>query len=154
MSKYILSTMTGAVSYAFYNYVGNADSKGAGLLPVIRKKITIFGGAGIPSNRSGFGEMSNDAEGQPMWTASGIITPVSEEDYEVLKDHELFRKHVDGGYLKVINEDIRGNHKAVQKQVRSMEEKDTSAQLTPQTIKSRVKVKTPLELEQETQFRL
>lgn len=153
MSKYILSTMGTAVSYAFFDYVGSSDSK-AGKLPVIRKKVTIYGGAGMPSLRSGFGEMSHDAEGHPIWTAAGVVTAVSDADYEALKDHALFQKHLDGGYVSVLNSDITGNHKAVAKEARKMEKDEGSMQLNKERLKQSVKVKTPMELEQETGFRL
>lgn len=141
MSIYILSTMTNSVSYAFFDRVGD--------LPVMRKKVTIQGGAGLPSIRSGFGEVTRDGEGSPMWTASGMITPISDEQYAALKDHVLFNKHIDGGFIKVLNQDISGNHKAVEKHVQTMNKRDEFAQLTKDTLKQRIKVKGPLELEQE-----
>jgi hypothetical protein len=151
--KYILSTMTNSVAYAVYDYVGDKQSK-QGALPIIRKKIIIGGGANMPSNRSGFGDMSNDADGHPIWTASGIVTPVSDENFAILESHELFKKHRDRGYIKVINHDIRNNYGEVKRQVGSMERKDASAQLTKDTLKVRVNVKSPLEVDQESQFRV
>ena len=132
MAKYILSTMTSGVNYAVY---GESVEGG---LPVIRKSILINGGKGLPSLTGGFGEMSKDDQGHPMWTPDGVVTAVSEENYELLKVHPLFMKHLDGGYLKVINHDILGNHKAVQREVRGMVESDNSSQLTPSNAKQRV----------------
>ena len=68
MTKYVLSTMTNSVSYAIWGNVGD--------LPVMRQKVTIKGGAGLPSISSGFGEVSKDGEGSPLWTADGVITPI------------------------------------------------------------------------------
>jgi hypothetical protein len=158
MTKYVLSTMTDSVSYAVYNYVGDTSKEAkVGPLPVVRKKITIFGGAGIPSARSGFGDVTNDAEGSPIWTAAGMVTPVSDENYEILKDHWLFQKHQAAARVKVLNNDITGNHKAVKKEVATMHREDHHAQLTPATVKSRVMVKTPskqAELDGDGTFRL
>lgn len=133
MTKYVLSTATNSVSYAFYEMTGD--------LPVIRDKITIKGGAGIPSIRSGFGEMNQDSEGVPMWTADGVVTPVSDARYEMLKDHPIFKKHLDKGLVKVINSDITGNHKAVREHARDMTKRDGFAQMTPESLKAHSKVK-------------
>lgn len=134
MNRYILSTMTSGVNYTTYRTVGG--------VPVVLKKVLIHGGAGIPSAKSGFGEVIANDEGQPIWTADGIVTPISEEDYLHLKDHPVFQKHMDKGYLKVINADIRGNHKQVQKYAGDMK-RDGFAQLNKDNIKSRVKVTVP-----------
>lgn len=127
--KYILSTMTGGVCYAFY-----ADGP-AGGLPIERKSIRIHGGAHLPSLNAPFGELSNDAQGNPMWTPSGVVTPIKDEDYEELKGHELFNLHLKNGFVKVVDYDITDNHKAVAKEVKSLETADSSAQLTPSTAK-------------------
>lgn len=148
MSVYVISTMTAAVSYCFYDKVDG--------MPIVRDKVTIHGGAGIPSLRSGFGEASKDSEGHPLWTAEGIVTTLSDERYEKVKDHNLFKKHLERGYLKVVKQDIAGNHKAVKEVVRDMTARDGFAQLTPSTAKQRLKAKvqTVAEMEQEGGFRL
>lgn len=133
MSVFVISTMTDSVGYTFFRNVGD--------LPVPQKKILIRGGADLPSMKSGFGEMSRNSEGQPLWTASGVATPVSDSDYELLKDHWLFKKHLDSGKLKVVTHDIRDDYKAVKKEVRSMEtgwDSDKAKQLTPDNLKERV----------------
>lgn len=146
MSKYIISTMTGSVSYNWYENVNGLPLKKAG--------VVIYGGAHLPSLRSGFGDMQRDAEGNPIWTAAGVVTPVSESNYELLKNNALFKKHMDGGYLKVINQDIVDNHKAVKREVNTMVAADPYAQLTPATFKQKVNMKTPMQLDQETGFRI
>ena len=152
MTVYVLSTMTDSVSYVNYNYIGDANSK-AGQLPMVRDKVTILGGANLPSMKSGFGDMTQNGEGQPMWTASGVVTPVSDEKYELIKDHWLFKKHQEGGHVKVLNKDITDNHKAVKREISDMEKRDKAAQLTPETLKMKVKVKLN-EMEPDAQFRL
>lgn len=147
MSVYVLSTMTNSVSYAFWGQVGD--------LPVMRQKILVKGGAGLPSINSGFGEVSKDTDGIPMWTADGIITPISDKDYEILKDHPLFKKHIESGCIKVLDRDITGNHREVKRQAGSMEKRDSFAQLTPATLKEHTKVKiSNREIEADTQFRM
>jgi hypothetical protein len=73
MSKktfYVISKMTNSVSYCFYTERRNPND-----VPSIREKITILGGCGMPSHRSGFGERTEDIQGQPLWVADGIVMP-------------------------------------------------------------------------------
>lgn len=127
--KYVLSTMTGGVCYAFY------ENGPAGGLPIERKSIRISGGAHLPNSTSPFGELSNDPQGSPMWTPAGVVTPVRDEDYEELKNHRLFQQHMKNGFLKIVDYDITDNHKAVAKEAKSLETADNSTQLTPTTAK-------------------
>ncbi|USN16334.1 hypothetical protein PLUTO_00180 [Luteibacter phage vB_LflM-Pluto] len=144
---YVVSTMTNAVSYCSWETVGN--------LPRIKRKITIAGGAGLPSIRSGFGDMSADGEGTPMWTAAGVVTPIPRDAYErFLKDHPTFIKHVAKGYVQVMDKDITGNHKAVKKIVSGMESHDGFAQLTKETVKQKIKVTTKTKEQEDMPFRV
>lgn len=131
---YIVSTMTGDVSYCFWHNIAG--------LPRIKDKITIRGGANLPSVKSGFGEMSADGEGTPMWTPAGVVTPLRADRYELLKEHEVFKKHVAGGYITVSNKDITENHKAVKKITEGMEPRDAFAQLNADNYKSKVAITT------------
>ena len=139
---HILSTMTSPVSYCFYDYVND--------LPVVRKRVTVAGGAGLPSLKSGFGEVGSDQEGKPLWTADGIVSRVSANDYDLLKDHPVFKKHLAKGYLKVVSSEVDGNHKKV-KELASDMAQDGFRQLTPSTARLRVKTGSPL---QEDDFRI
>lgn len=133
MNVFVLSTMTQSVGYAIWRKVDG--------LPTMVGKITIHGGAGIPSLRSGFGDMTKNAEGQPLWTADGIVTSVKEEDYEILKDQKIFKKHMEDGLVKVIQRDIRDNHKEVKKHANDMS-RDAFRVLDKDTLKLKVKVTT------------
>lgn len=143
MSKYVLSTMANSVGYAFYHNVGG--------VPMLRKKVQIHGGANMPSTKSGFGEMVQDGEGKPMWVAGGIVTPVSDADFESLEAHPLFQKHLKKGFLKVINQDITGNHKAVQKHIVTMNQNDEYGLMDSSRLGGQVKTET-VKLSQEQQY--
>lgn len=148
MSVYILSTMTNSVCYRTYHFVGDAVSQvknGPGPLPVPDPNpIMIHGGAGIPSLKSGIGEVSRDSEGKPLWTPRGVVTAIKDEDYERLKDHWLFQKHIKANYLKVIEKDISHDIKEIRRQVEmDMQLRDDFAQLSRETLKQKIKVKTP-----------
>lgn len=165
MSKvFILSTMTNSVMYATYRMVGevNAAQK-TGPMPVREKdSITIRGGADRPSQKLGFGQTSEDVNGNILWTAKGVVTPITEEQYARLKDNWLFKKHVEGGYLAVVAGDVANDHRKVSRKVEEIREKaqDTSGDetagqdraklLTKENIAQRINVRVPTkELSQE-----
>lgn len=130
MSKYIVSTMTNAVCYTIF------DDAAPGIVPNVKRNIRIEGGTGIPSINSGFGEMSRDHQGTPMWTPSGTVTPVSDEDFALLQNHHVFKKHLERELVKIVGNDIVDNHKAVEKVARGMA-KDDFAPLNASTVKEK-----------------
>jgi hypothetical protein len=148
MTVYVISTMTNSVSYCRYRKVGD--------LPILQDKVTIRGGAGLPSLKSGFGDQNDTPDGIPMWTAEGMVTPVSDENFDILKEHWLFVKHQEQGFIKVIKHDILGNYKAVKHEVADgMTKKDAHAQLTAGDIKGRkITVKTITAEETELDTRI
>lgn len=130
MSMYILSTMSNSVAYRFYNDVAG--------LPVAHKTITIHGGARLPNEKIGFGDRLETEDGRPIWTADGLVTAISDSDYELLKDHHVFKAHLDGGYLKVINRDITQNYKEIKRQASGMSD-DGQGQLDKSRLDKKVK---------------
>lgn len=139
MTKYVISTMVGSVSYNVYENINQGHNNGH--LPVLKKSIFIQGGATLPSLRSGFGNQTQSPEGMPLWTSEGMVTPVSDDDYEILKDNKVFQKHLDLGLVKVVDHNVVGNHKKVAQITADMAQ-DGFRQLTPASMQGRVKVKT------------
>lgn len=133
---WIVSTMTDSIAYTLYSKPVNKNDA-----PQITGKITIRGGRGLPSNRSGFGERREDGQGMPLWVADGIVTKVTAANYAVLKEHPHFIRHLAAGRLRILNEDITGNHQKVRKITRDMEGADSHALLNKDTHKQRVKVR-------------
>jgi hypothetical protein len=148
---YILSTMTNSMSYRTYRTIGleNPEKGPRIVAPINEMTITIRGGANRPSQKIGFGEQSEDINGNILHTPDGVITPVTEEQFERLKGHWLFQKHLDKGRVKVLNRDV--DHKTVKRIVEDdMLASDNQAQLTKATVAQRIKVKTPMkEIAQE-----
>lgn len=144
MQVFILSTMTQSVGYTLWETVDG--------LPIQRERITVHGGSGIPSLRSGFGDMVTNSEGQPLWTAEGIVTCIDEGKYALLKDHPIFKKHLADNLVKVVTRDIRDNHKEVKKHAKDMA-RDKFQLLNKDTLGQRVKVTTAT-APVETEFRL
>jgi hypothetical protein len=144
MTKYVLSTMTNSVSYRNYRYVGDRHAtQNQALLPIPTDTVIIRGGANRPSQKGGFGDQETDKSGNILWTPRGVVTVLTDEEYERVSQHWLFKKHMEGGYLVCLDEDISGNHKKVAKIAASMEGQDPGAQLTKETLAQRIKVKTP-----------
>jgi hypothetical protein len=148
MTVYVISTMTNSVSYCRYQKVGD--------LPILQDKVTIRGGAGLPSLKTGFGDQHETPDGIPMWTAEGVVTPISDENFDILKEHWLFKKHTEQGFVRVMKQDILGNHKAVKHEVANgMTKKDAHAQLTSADVKNRkITVKTITSEETELDTRV
>lgn len=141
MTVYVVSKMANAVSYNFYerHNTSNNRNDATGDLPMIKHKVVIKGGAGIPSLDSGLGERTKTPDGMILYTADGIVTPISDSDYEMLKDHHVFKQHVAGGLLEVVRNDITDNNKAIRKVAATMNE-DPFGLMTAEKLKSRVKV--------------
>lgn len=97
---YITSTMGCGVNYAIYG-------KSAGGLPVVKKEITINGGANVIN--------------KVFATPNGVVTQVSDADLELLEAHPLFKRHKEAGFIKVT--------KTEKVDVVGLESKDKSAQL-------------------------
>jgi hypothetical protein len=144
MTKYVLSKMTNAVSYRNYKFIGDRNAtQNQSLLPIPADTVIIRGGANRPSQKGGFGDTDTDASGNVIWTPRGVVTTLTDEEYERVKDHWLFKKHMEGGYLAILDEDISGDHKKVARIADDMEGQDPGAQLTKDTVAQRIKVKTP-----------
>ena len=145
MSVYILSTMTNSIRYTVYD----TTVKDA---PRPKGNVFIQGGRGIASERSGFGDKETGIGGNPIWTAQGFITPITDAQYEMLKDHHVFKRHVERGLVKVISRDITENHGAITKETRTMEE-DGFAPMTQDRLGKRVKI-SERKIDVEQQYRL
>lgn len=61
-------------------------------------------------------------------TPRGVVTEVSDEDYALLKDNDLFNTHVKNGYITVEEKNVN-----VDKVVSNMTSADESAPLTPES---------------------
>jgi hypothetical protein len=142
---YVLSTMTNAVTYRTYRFIGDPkNNQNQSLLPIPEPDpITIRGGANRPNQKGGFGDTSEDLNGNVLWTPRGVVTRLTQEQYDKVKEHWLFQKHLTGGFLVVL--DKEPDHKRVKRMVEDGEinKDDKAAQLTKDTVAQRIKVKTP-----------
>jgi hypothetical protein len=142
--KYILSKMTNSVSYRNYRYVGDRNAtQNQSLLPIPADTVIIRGGADRPSQKGGIGNAETDLNGNLLWTPRGVVTTLSDEDYDRVKEHWLFKKHLEAGFLAVLDDDISHDHKKITRIADDMAGQDPGAQLTKDTIAQRIKVKTP-----------
>lgn len=140
-THYVLSTMTASVSYTVYRHPEGKNGKPDLQNPVEVGKVTVRGGASLPSAKSGFGEVTEDHEGSPLWTPSGVVTPISTADYEALQAHPVFLRHQKAGLVKFVGQELMGNHAKIKSVSRDMD-KDHLRQLDTKTHATRVKVVT------------
>lgn len=98
---YITSTMSTGVKYAVYG-------KSAGGLPVVVKEIEVKGGANVAN--------------KALYTPTGIVTKVTDEELELLENHPVFKMHKAAGFLKI--------SKIGAENTKNLEKEDKSAQLT------------------------
>lgn len=78
---YIYSTLSSTMNY-------ENSTKGGGDLPIPTGSVVIQGGANIPDKF--------------LRTPDGaVVTPVTEKELEILNANEVFRKHVENGFIVV-----------------------------------------------------
>jgi len=104
---YVYSTATCSGCYSLYHDSSNKD------LAVIKKSVVINGGHGVANKH--------------MFTPRGVVTEVSDEDMEFLKENQKFMKHVNEGFMSFEKKFVEPEKKAAE-----METKDGSAPLTPE----------------------
>lgn len=104
---FVLSTLASTTVYAGYHANDNA-----GQLPRVKHSVTIEGGAGVANKN--------------FITPRGVVTAITEEDAAFLKDHKVFRRHADRGFVSFSESDPG---QAVDSAVAGMEGRDKSAPL-------------------------
>lgn len=77
---YVYSTLTAPVQYPAY-------VKGGGDMPTAETAVTIFGGANCPDKY--------------MRTPAGVVTPVTAEELEILRQSPVFQLHEKNGFVRV-----------------------------------------------------
>lgn len=107
---YVISKLANANTYTFY-------TKSAGGLPTIEKQITIDGKAGVMQ--------------KGLVTPGYSVTFVSDSDLELLKDHPVFKMHMENGFISIQKD--RDEVKS-EKTAENMKVKDASAQPTPKDL--------------------
>lgn len=129
----VISTLTDSVLYAAYDR-SNPEN------PVISRAIHVAGGAGLPSARSGFGDFAEDVTGSPMWTPSGVVTPITDDQAEFLEAHPLFQTHKKNGFVQIIQHNVEGNHRDIKEVTDGMAKGDKASLLDNTKIKTAGKV--------------
>lgn len=107
--RYILSTLTSAQDYTFYDVHNNAFNRA-------EKIIHINGGANVADKH--------------FITKDGIMTEISDSDLELLQTHPVFKMHMQKGFIKILK-----NEKEENKAKQDMQIADGSAPLTPESYK-------------------
>ena len=103
---HVYSTLSSPQRYTKY-------AIGAGDMPREDKSVLIKGGANIADKN--------------FITPRGVVTTITEEDYEFLKENSMFKTHVDNGYITV-----EKSNTSIDKVVADMVARDESAPMVPQ----------------------
>ena len=106
MSKYVFSTLTANQKYPTWAKVPGRD------IPIMQGYVLIHGGANLPS--------------KVLVTPRGVLTEITDEQYGRLKESPGFKQHLENGFLSV-----EAKPHDIDKVVSDLEEKDTSAPMTP-----------------------
>ena len=118
MKAHIYSTLSASVAYTLWGKAG-AD------LPKRVRSVTIHGGANVADKH--------------FVTPEGVMTTVSEEELDLLKQNALFQKHLANGFLTIQESAV-----TVEKAVRELEAADGSAPATPQSFAEKGNGATPV----------
>lgn len=105
MAKYLQCTMSAPVDFEIRKDVKNSP------VAQVTKVIRVAGGANVRDRKS-------------IYTPNGLMTEVSDEDYALLEQDQLFRQLKANGYI-VVTSDHHLN-------VNDNEKKDKSAPKTPE----------------------
>jgi len=106
MSRYVYSTLTANQKYPTWKKTPGRD------IPTMQGYVLIRGGANLPS--------------KVLVTPRGVVTKITDEQYEQLRESPGFKQHLENGFLSV--EDKPHD---VDDVVSDLKEKDTSAPMTP-----------------------
>jgi hypothetical protein len=103
---FVYSTLTNALQIS--EYVTNG-----GGVPTKKRSVMINGGSNIATKH--------------LITPQGVVTDLSDSDYEFVKDTQIFKRMLSRGFIKVDSKKVD-----VEKVAADMESRDESAPFTPQ----------------------
>lgn len=127
---FIASTLTNANVYNIYAPADKNDMSARSVL----KSIHVKGGANL-TNTHNYGHSSLTADGLPIWTPSGNVTRVTDEELALLKEHPVFKQHLEQGYVKILAKAPSDSGDTLDKVTSEMTSRDNSAPHTLDTLK-------------------
>jgi len=101
---FVYSTLTHSYKYPIWLMHNN--------VPKIASSVTIQGGANLPSKQ--------------LVTPKGVLTTITDEQYDRLQQNKAFQRHLKANHLKVETQEYAADDVA-----KDMEPKDGSAPMTP-----------------------
>lgn len=111
MSVYIYSTLSQDTAYTSYKPLLNDRD-----ISQVESKILIKGGAGVINKN--------------LVTPMGTVTKVTDEEYAMLEENQVFQMHVQNGFI--VAERAKAN---INKVAKDMESRDRGSQLIPSDLK-------------------
>lgn len=115
MTKYVFSTLPAANQYTVYTKDGNG-------MPVPDKSITIKGGAGVADRRGD--------------TPLGVMTELTDAEYDLIKDNAAFRRHVERKFIIVSSEKLDAENVAADQNRESPDKPVTDDELAAENVKA------------------
>ena len=109
---FIYSTLAADTAYAFYE-------DGVGGMKITTDKIVIKGGANVADKN--------------FVTPLGVVTQVSKDQADRLREHRVFKKHLDGGFVFIYDEK-KDPEKVISAE--GMQTRDVSAPMVPNDVES------------------
>lgn len=120
MSKvYVYSTLTNSQKYVNYQPILEGQ-----LIHQSAYEVHIRGGANLSDKH--------------LHTPRGVVTVVSEEDYEELQKNPEFQKHVERGFITVDKKEVHVEVAVA----RGMQQEDASAPVTPNNYSNQPDIRT------------
>lgn len=110
--KYIVSRASQDNEYIVWETTPNGIKR-------VKKSVLIKGGANVIDKTT-------------KTAPNGVITEVSDEDYELLAEHSAFQRHVERGFVEVMKEEKKAKETSKKKG-----KKDGGSQLTPEDFEER-----------------
>jgi hypothetical protein len=109
---HVYSTLANNQKFAIYDVVTPDRIAEMGRLPTLLREVVVRGGAGVATKN--------------LVTPLGVYTPLSQEDYDAIKDQHTFKLFIERGFITVDNKQVE-----VERAVANMTLKDPGAPITP-----------------------
>lgn len=111
---YVISTSSSDVNYTEFR----ETSEGKDIRQTIVRQVLVKGGQGVMRRKELFTPYN------------GVVTEITDDEAEFLLRNEAFKRHMDRGYVRIVN--YQPDDKRAAKELQTMEKEDDSAQLTPE----------------------
>ena len=111
--KQIVSSLSTGVQIQLYKKRPSGDGF------IKDKSVFIAGGQGVVNKIT-------------LVAPDGVITPITDADYELIKDHPVFKRYISRGFMRVVE-----SKNAAEKVKKDLDKNDAGVQLNKEKMKKR-----------------